>query len=217
MAFEYANNASSLLNAQLNAGANELFVVSTGGSNFPSTFPFLITLVEIDANGNEVDWEIISVSSRFGDWFAGLTRGLQGTTDRTWIAGTKVEARLTAGQMDNFDQAYDWGDHASAGYLTDRGLVVHDTIQAADFTAAVGYIYKVNQTGNINITMPPTPSIGDRVAFLDGHGNLPDNTMTLLRNGSKFYELEDDLLIDTEQYGYFEFIYYGSNRGWIRS
>jgi hypothetical protein len=217
MAFEYANNASSLLNAQLNAGATELFVVTTGGSSFPTTFPFLVTLVEIDGNGNEIDWEIISVGTRFGDWFAGLTRGQQGTTDRTWIAGTKVEARLTAGQMDNFDQAYDWGDHASAGYLTDRGLVVDGTIQTANFNAAVGSIYRINQTGNISITMPGTPSLGDRVAFIDSQGKLPDDTITLLRNGSKFYELDDDLLIDTEQYGYFEFIFYGTNRGWIRS
>lgn len=102
----FANNASSALAAGITAIATSIQLTTATGSVFPNPVApdyFLATLVGIDANGNEIEWEIVKVTARTGDMLAVL-RGQEGTTAAVWGVGTKIELRFTAGGMSTFAQ-----------------------------------------------------------------------------------------------------------------
>src|SRR5690606_35114137 len=79
-----ANNAQSLLSANITASATSLTVAD--GSVFPEP-PFLIT----------IDDEIIEVGTKTGNTFSGLLRGQEGTVAAPHSSGAIVENRMTAG------------------------------------------------------------------------------------------------------------------------
>jgi hypothetical protein len=78
-------------------------------------------------------------------------------------------------------------------------------------------------TGPVSVTLPGFPSLGDTVRVIDitsssfiGLGNSLLNDITVLRNGEKILELEEDLIIDQARVS-LEFIYTGSTVGWVFS
>lgn len=99
MAQLFANNASSMIAADISATENTIQLHAGDGALFPDPKNgdyFLATLtVRI---GVEVQWEICKCTARNGDTLT-VVRGQEGTTPIAWIAGSKLEARLTAGSI----------------------------------------------------------------------------------------------------------------------
>lgn len=95
----FANNAATTLSFPLNAGDTTINI--TSGATFPQISGddyFIVTLVGLDNNGNEAVWEIVKVVDASGNTWT-VERGQEGTTDRYWPQATRVELRLTAGQL----------------------------------------------------------------------------------------------------------------------
>ena len=104
---EFTNFASTTLEQTLNVGDNTFKVASGTGSLFPvlveddnSSFSYIT--VE-DESGNV---EIIKATYRNGDNFlvADDGRGQEGTTEQSFVAGSRVELRLTAATLNQFTQ-----------------------------------------------------------------------------------------------------------------
>lgn len=97
----YANNAYSVLSGGISDVATVINVATGTGSRFPAS-NFLATLVGYDVNGNENAWEIVLCTSRTSDALT-VTRAQEGTTAVAWADATRIENRVTAGTMADFE------------------------------------------------------------------------------------------------------------------
>lgn len=67
--------------------AKAALLTGLGSGNF-----YRLTLVEVDASGTEIDWDVVQVTDVAG----GALTVIRADTARDWPAGTLIEARLTA-------------------------------------------------------------------------------------------------------------------------
>lgn len=132
---KFANNASSLLAATINAAATTVQVGAGEGALFPSPTGseyFLVALV--NAAG---DLEIVKCTSRTGDLLT-VVRAQEGTSAATWTNGaTRVELRVTKGTMEAMLQKT--GDSMS-GNLDMGGHNVVDARLTGDTTVVGGQL-----------------------------------------------------------------------------
>jgi hypothetical protein len=115
----FTNNAWSFLNGGITAVATSITLSTGQGARFPSPTGgdyFLLTLIGL-TDGNESSWEIVKVTARATDVLT-VVRAQEGTSGFAWLSGTRLELRMTSATADNFEVAYDWGDHGVVGYLT---------------------------------------------------------------------------------------------------
>lgn len=99
---KHSNNGTSTLLGAFNIGATSCSVQAGHGARFPSPAAgeyFLFTLK--DAAGNI---EICKCTQRTTDTFNVVVRAQEGTTERNWLAGDLLEARLTRDTMDRYPQ-----------------------------------------------------------------------------------------------------------------
>lgn len=97
MAQLFKNNAASATVGSTSSAATSISVAS--GAAFPAVSApdfFLATLIGYDSNGNENAWEIVRVTGRSANTLT-VVRAQEGTAAATWPAGTRIEARITAG------------------------------------------------------------------------------------------------------------------------
>ena len=134
------------------------------------------------------------------------TPQLGGTLDangNTIDMGTNEITDVKVGQ---WDTAYGWGDHSTAGYLTSAGFTT--TVTATPTTASVGdhiHVTAATQT----ITLPASPSAGDRVAItVEGFTDT-----VIARNGNVIMDLSEDFTIDVANMGV-TLIYTDATNGW---
>ena len=95
----FANNAATTLAYPLSAGDGAVSVTSSAA--FPVLTGddyFLATLIGLDGNNNETAWEIVKVVSVTGTTWI-IERAQEGTTADNWPQATRIELRLTAGQL----------------------------------------------------------------------------------------------------------------------
>ncbi|MDH0100118.1 hypothetical protein N7320_02160 [Stutzerimonas stutzeri] len=95
----FKNNAVSALVGAISA-ADTVFNLANG-ELFPAPAAgdfFLLTLIRLDANGNESGWEIVKVTARTGNTLT-VVRAQEGTSGQSWPDGTLADARLTAGSL----------------------------------------------------------------------------------------------------------------------
>lgn len=100
----FANFGYTTLASGLSAGATSMTVASGGGAKFPTPAVAMDFFDVVIEEANPADAlnparEIVRCAARSGDSLTSLTRGLEGTTDRAWAAGDKVELRITAGEL----------------------------------------------------------------------------------------------------------------------
>jgi hypothetical protein len=113
---------------------------------------------------------------------------------------------ITDTKVGQWDTAYGWGNHATAGYLTASGFTT--TVTATSTTASAGdhiHVTAATQT----ITLPASPSAGDRVAITVE--NFTDTVVA--RNGNVIMDLAEDLTIDVANMG-LTLIYSDATNGW---
>lgn len=135
----FKNNAYSSLAAELSAIGTLANLATGQGARFPAPTGgdhFLATLILLDGNGAETAWEIVKCTARATD---GLTieRAQEGTTARIWPAGSRIEARTTAGTLDSFTDTAQAAAAAPVQSVFGRTGAV--TLQGSDVTVALGF------------------------------------------------------------------------------
>ena len=89
------------------------------------------------------------------------------------------------------------------------------TVKTGDFTAVAGEGYFVDTTsGEIDVTLPASPSAGDVVAVKDYANTWDTNNCILLRNGSNIGGLAVDSTISTEGLAV-TLVYVDATKGWL--
>jgi len=123
--------------------------------------------------------------------------------DDRYYTETEIDTFLT--NSTNWDTAYSWGDHASAGY--DKKYTI--SVISTNTTAVKDRLYVL--TSSLTLTLPASPGIGDKVAVSNMSGTT---TPVIARNGNLIAGLAEDLTIDVDNLSV-EFIYSGAAKGWI--
>lgn len=136
--YSYVNNAESHTVSSLTISGTTIVVTAGDGELFAGSGNIVATL----ADGNESQHEIVLITGRSGDALT-VVRAQENTAAVAWGAGTKIEARVTAGMLDYLDPTYDdgstaIGEDAIAG--SGNTTVVGKNATALDSNAiAVGY------------------------------------------------------------------------------
>lgn len=130
MVVKLANNASSTLAGAINSSVTSLSVASGDASKFPSLgagewFPLTV----VDSAGN---MEIMRVTARSGATLT-VTRGQEGTTAKSFAAGSKCDIRLTAAAQVDHEHAIS----AIVGLVAALAAKADDS-EIADLYSALG-------------------------------------------------------------------------------
>ena len=89
------------------------------------------------------------------------------------------------------------------------------TIKTGDFTAVSGEGYFVNTTsGEIDVTLPSSPSAGDIVSVADYANTFDSNSCIILRNSSNIEGAAENATLNKEGAAA-TFVYADSTKGWI--
>lgn len=103
----FLNNWATTTAAEASAAALEITIAPAEAAplvGLGSGDHYLLTLIEQDGAGTEIDWEVVKVTAADGVTGA-LTidptgRGLEGTSARLWPIGTSISMRVTAGSLE---------------------------------------------------------------------------------------------------------------------
>ena len=87
-------------------------------------------------------------------------------------------------------------------------------IKSAAYTALAGDDILVDTSSPVTITLPATPTPGDKVKVTDGYNNAGTNNITVARNGSLIDAAASDFTINSNGV-WTEFVYMDSTRGWV--
>lgn len=178
MAQKFANAARAVLAAGIASGDTTVTIVS-GGSLFPEiASPDFARAVLQDANGIEI--VLITAHTASADSFT-ITRAQEGTTARSFAAGSIFGIRVTAADMDLATGAGGLTYlYKTANYTTaDKEGVLADT-----------------SGGAFTVTLPATPATGAQVVVADAGGAWGSNNLTVGRNGSTIAGLAENLVLD---------------------
>ena len=94
------------------------------------------------------------------------------------------------------------------------GLITDPTIRTSGFTAVNGTRYDCDTTSaGFTVTLPATPTAGQRVGIKDISGAAGTNPITVGRNGSLIMNLAEDMTISTAYRG--AYLVYNTVRGWL--
>ena len=142
----------------------------------------------------------------------GKVRYNDGNSADTEIA-THSYVALTAGNIPSGGTSSTFlrGDAAWVEIRQDLTLA---SIQASNFSAIDGNRYPCDTTsGGITLTLPASPSAGDRIGILDISGTASANNITIARNGSSIMNLAEDMVVNVN---YARFVLeYNTVRGWL--
>jgi hypothetical protein len=131
MAFLFKNNASGTLLAGITNVATTLTLQAGEGTEFPSPAGGDSFRATLEDSGGLI--EIIDVTNVTGDVFT-MTRGLEGTTAKAYLAGDVVELRITQAVLDSFHQGSGILDTATVPQITITDNLLDLGIAGSDFT-----------------------------------------------------------------------------------
>lgn len=102
----------------------------------------------------------------------------------------------------------------SAGDLVADDSPENFLVKVAAYLAVSGDRIALNTTAEaLTVTMPASPSAGDRVQILDAAGTFNSNNLTVGRNGSKINSSDSDIIVGSQN-AIIELIYINSTIGW---
>lgn len=85
---------------------------------------------------------------------------------------------------------------------------------SSDYAASSGDNLMLDSTvSGIVVTLPSSPSLGNKVKFIDGANNCATYNVTVSGSGEKILGATEPLLIDTDDAN-FCLVYYNSTYGW---
>lgn len=204
MAVVFANNAFGTLAIGIGAEATVVQVLSGQGGRFPALQPGDVFYATLANTANEL--EIVRCTARNGDIMT-IERGQEGTTARSYIAGDRIEVRLTAAGLSDFLQASSnttfTGDIAftklvnffeanALGYRVGNVLVLNEQRQLQNVSIPAALI----DSGTLGVDRIPTITtgmLGD--SQVTGSKLAPGAVIDSLQNGSvrgrKLMRIED--------------------------
>jgi hypothetical protein len=205
MTQKFANAARAYLDDAVSDSATTV-TIDGGGSLFPAiTSPEFSRAVLQDANGIEV--VLITAHTANSDSFT-VTRGQEGTTARSFAAGSVFGIRMTAADGDTFvakqnalvsgtniktvngDSLLGSGDLEVSGGL-------EYVVKTANYTAVDKQGVLADTSGGaFTVTLPETPSTGAQVVVADAGNSWGTNNLTVARNGSTIGGLAENLVCD---------------------
>lgn len=155
----FANNASTTLALGVDGVATTFNLID--GSSFPAPVdPEVFQLVIEDASGN---YEVCTCTARVGNALT-VVRGQEGTTGQAFMAGARVELRLTQAILEAFAQV---SGFTMTGDLDLGGnAILNGTLSNPVFTGGVarGMVLRGSDNGTGNELAVPTgggaPTIG---------------------------------------------------------
>jgi len=149
----FTNNAATTLATGINSSVTSLTVASATGGLFPTLAGsqyFYCTL----SNTAGTTIEIVKVTARSTDTFT-IVRGQDNTTAAAFIAGDKVELRLTAADLQNFPQL----DSTNTFSQTQTFVTpILGTPTSGTLTNCTGYT-TANLSGSIGLTTQVTGTL----------------------------------------------------------
>ena len=87
------------------------------------------------------------------------------------------------------------------------------TPKTTAFTAVAGRSYLIDSSTPFTMTMPASPTAGDKVGVTDYAEQWDSNELTVGRNGSEIMNLAEDMTMDVKNFsGVFS---YTTDRGWV--
>lgn len=87
-------------------------------------------------------------------------------------------------------------------------------IKSSSYTAVNNdRIFVDTSGGTVTITLPASPTVGDPVRFLDYASTFDTNNLTIGRNGKKINNLNEDLVVSTEDSA-IGLVFTGDTYGW---
>ena len=93
------NNVSGVLGLALSASATSMTLLDASSFPTPPEGDFyLLTLIGLNANGQEASWEIVKVTGKASNTLT-VVRAQEGTPATAWPVATTVQLRLTAGSV----------------------------------------------------------------------------------------------------------------------
>lgn len=92
------NNVSGVLSAGINAVATSMTLLDAANFPDPGSDFYLVTLIGLNANGQEAGWEIVRVTAKATNTLT-IVRGQEGTSAASWPMATTVQMRLTAASV----------------------------------------------------------------------------------------------------------------------
>lgn len=93
------NNVSGVLGLALGASATSMTLLDASSFPTPPEGDFyLLTLIGLNANGQEASWEIVKVTGKASNTLT-VVRAQEGTPAAAWPVATTVQLRLTAGSV----------------------------------------------------------------------------------------------------------------------
>lgn len=188
----FTNNAETTLSAGINGSVTSVAVVD--GSAFPSPTgdDYFIATIEEGAT-----IEIVKVTARSGNTLT-VERGFDDTSGSTFTSVATVSLRITAEAL----RILYADEHRRAQTIT----------TATTLVANAPIVYCDTSGGAFTVTLPASPSVGDRIRLIDG-ADFSSNTLTVARNGSNIASAAADMTVTT-QYADVLMIYMGASEGW---
>jgi len=87
--------------------------------------------------------------------------------------------------------------------------------KSANFNAAASFGYFVDTTsGAITATLPASPTIGQKISFIDATATFDTNNLTIGRNGKNIQGIAEDMTVSVERAG-FTLVFYDNTQGWL--
>jgi hypothetical protein len=215
MTQKFANAARAYLASSVTNSATTV-TIGGGGSLFPAiSTPDFSRAVLQDANGIEV---VLITAHTAGSNSFTVTRGQEGTTARSFAAGSVFGIRMTAADGDTFVAKQDTllsGTNIKtvngASLLGSGDLVITQNVQviSTNTTAVRSRLYVL--TASLTLTLPASPAAGDWVAFSNRSGTP---TPVIARNGQPIMGLAEDMTLDNVNH-FGVLVFSDSTRGWI--
>lgn len=89
------------------------------------------------------------------------------------------------------------------------------TVQSSSTTLVAGQrVFADTSSGPITLTLPASPSLGNRVEIVDYSGTFNTQTLTIGNNGQKIQRILDVMTVTTKGAA-FTLVYSGATNGWL--
>ena len=132
----------------------------------------------------------------------GTTAQRPAGVDPSFVIGA-FRFNTTLGALEYYDGTA-WVQPGKQQYVT----------QSASGNALPGHVYFINTTtGQVQMTLPASPSIGDTIRFYDAAKTFDTNNLVVARNGKTIMGDSSDLTVSVEGAS-FELTFQGDTYGW---
>jgi len=113
------------------------------------------------------------------------------------------------------DQVLKTNGSGLLSFGTVSGGASWQAVKTGNFNVTAKEGYFVNTTNAaITATLPPSPTIGDFVTFIDYSGTFDTNNLTIARNGKNIQGLAEDLTVNQERAG-LTLVFTDNTQGWL--